>query len=77
MNRKVETPTLKALTQLMRAMAEQQLCSTVSTGLRVILGMGAMDSLCALTVRYDDFLWMSYVAWTKVQGQTYFISYVR
>lgn len=62
MNRKVEILTLKALTQLMHAMEEQQLYSIVSTGLRAVHGMDAMDLLCALTVRYDDFLRKLYVA---------------
>lgn len=55
MNRNVETQTLKVLTQLMRAMGELQLYSTVSTGSRVVHGMDAMDLLCPLIVRYDDF----------------------
>jgi hypothetical protein len=52
----VEIPTLKGLTQLMHAMEELQLYSTVSIGSRVAHGMDAMGLLCVLTVRYDDIL---------------------
>ena len=76
MNRNVEIQTLKVLTQLMRAMGELQLYSTVSTGLRVVHGMDATDLLCALTVRYEDF--QDYMfTWTNVQGKTCFISYMK
>ena len=58
----MEILTLKALTQLMHAMEEPQLYLTVSIGLRAVHGMDAMDLLCALTVRYDYFLWIRYIA---------------
>lgn len=80
MNRNVEIPTLKALTQLMHAMGELQLYSTVSIGLRAVHGMDAMDLLCALTVRYDDFLCILYYAFEYgpgLQGQICFISHMK
>jgi hypothetical protein len=47
---------LKGLIQLMHAMEELQLYSTVSIGSRVAHGMDAMGLLCVLTVRYDNIL---------------------
>lgn len=47
---------LKVLIQLMHAMGELQLCSTVSTGSRVAHGMDAMGLLYALIVRYGFLL---------------------
>ena len=52
----MEIPTLKGLIQLMHAMEELQLYSTVSIGSRVAHGMDAMGLLCVLTVRYDNIL---------------------
>ena len=56
-SRNVEIPTLKVLIQLMHAMEELQLYSTVSTGWRVVHGMDAMELLFAQTVRYEHLLW--------------------
>jgi hypothetical protein len=69
MNRNVEIQTLKVSTQLMRVMGELQLYSIVSTGSRVVHGMDAMDLLCALTVRYDDFFGDYMFTWTMSRGR--------
>lgn len=55
-SRNVEIMTSKVLIQVMHAMGELQLYSTVSTGWRVVHGMDAMDLLFAQTVRYEHLL---------------------
>lgn len=49
---------LKVSIQPMHAMVEQQLCSTVSIGWRVVHGMDVMGLLCALTARYVHLPWI-------------------
>ena len=55
-SRNVEIMTSKVLIQVMHAMGELQLHSTVSTRWRVVHGMDAMDLLFAQTVRYEHLL---------------------
>lgn len=60
----MEILTLKVSTQLMHAMGELQLYSTVWIGWKVARGMDAMGLSCALTVRYERLYYLGLMSIT-------------
>ena len=70
---------LKVLTRRMHAMVELQLCSTASTGLRVVHGMDVMDLLFAQIVRYEQNLltkWSSFCCFMYFNEHSSFSHYL-